>query len=125
MTRTICTDPEGQARWLSLLEPLGWRPDFRGWLTLPDASQDIAGQAPGEGVCGFLTHDDTLYVNAMGEVVPCCFHPKAAILGNLMHQTFNEVMAGERRTAFGETMKTGRADMPVCGSCPASATTAA
>ncbi len=123
MTRTICTEPDGQARWRSLLEPLGWRPEFRGWLTLPEAEADIAHQAAGEGLCGFQLQHNSLYVSASGEVVPCCFHPKAAVLGNLMHQTFNEIMAGERRIAFSESMKTGRADMPVCGSCPAGPTT--
>ena len=62
-----------------------------------------------------------LYVSASGEVVPCCYHPKAAVLGNLMHQTFNEIMAGERRAAFSEAMSSDRARMPICGSCPAGA----
>ncbi len=122
MTRTICTDPEGQARWLTLLEPLGWRPEFRSWLTLPDAALDVAHQAPGEGLCGFQTRHDALYVSASGEVVPCCYHPRAAVLGDLKSQTFNEIMVGERRTAFSRRMRADRAGMPVCGGCPAPGT---
>ncbi len=121
MTRTVCTDAEAQARWRAVLEPHGWRPEFRPWLTLPEASRDIAQQPPGAGLCVFQRRPDMLYVSASGEVVPCCYHPKAAVLGNLMHQTFNEIMAGERRAAFSEAMSSDRARMPICGSCPAGA----
>ncbi len=119
MTRTVCTDAEAQLRWRALAEPLGWRPQFRGWITLPEASVDNGHQPPGEGLCFFQRRHDQLYVNASGEVTPCCFHPGAATLGDLKRQTFNEIMAGERRKAFSETMQSARADMAVCGSCPA------
>ncbi len=72
-------------------------------------------------MCGFLNRPDQLYVAASGEVVPCCYHPRAAVLGDLKRQTLNEIMAGERRAAFSQAMKADRAGMPVCGGCPAPA----
>jgi radical SAM protein with 4Fe4S-binding SPASM domain len=118
MTRTICTDPQGQARWDQLLQPLGWRPEFRGWLTLPQAAEDRAKTAAGKGVCLYLRERHALYVTADGEVVPCCFHPRAAELGNLRYQTFNEIIAAQPRARLSALMASGRAEMAICGSCP-------
>lgn len=119
MTRTICTSPEGQDRWRRLLDPLGWRPEFRGWLTLPEASVRIEDGRGGAGVCEFMRKPQTLFVTADGDVVPCCDHPKAAVLGNLKHQTVSEVMASEARAAFAARLAEGRAGMPICGGCTA------
>lgn len=117
MTRTICTSSEGQDRWRSLLGDLGWTPEFRGWLTLPGASVQIEDGRGGTGICDFMRKEHTLFVTAQGEVVPCCDHPKAAILGNLKLQKISEIMEGEARRAFIERLAQGRAGMPICAGC--------
>ena len=99
MTRTICTDQDGQARWNDILQPLGWRPEFRQWMSLPQAAQDLGKEAAGIGVCGYLRERRVLYVTAEGDVVPCCYHPRAAMLGNLRNQTFNAIVAGQARAS--------------------------
>lgn len=119
MTRTICTSPEGQERWRALLLPLGWTPEFRGWLTLPDAAVQIADQRGGTGVCVFLQKPASLFVTADGDVVPCCDHPKAAVLGNLKYQTASAIMAGEERRSLAERLAAGRAAVQVCNRCTA------
>jgi len=117
MTRTICMDQEGQARWKQILQPLGWRPEFRDWMSLPEAAQNLSQDAPGQGVCAYVRERRVLYVTADGDVVPCCFHPGAAVLGNLRHQTFNAIVAEQARAKLMAQMTLGRAEMAICGSC--------
>lgn len=119
MTRTICTDAEGQGRWRSLLAPLGWTPEFRGWLTLPQAATRIEDQRGGVGACEFLRKPNALFVTADGDVVPCCDHPKAAVLGNLKHETASAIIAGEARRVLADRLAANRAAVPVCKFCTA------
>lgn len=133
VTRNICPlEPADiRQRWRDLLTPLGWTPEFRRWMALPEAALNMTGRkiiAP-VGVCGFLQEASAfkghpwhgqinlLYVDADGTVVPCCLHPQAGKLGNLFEQTYNEILAGQRRTDFVTLMDRHRADMPVCGKC--------
>jgi radical SAM protein with 4Fe4S-binding SPASM domain len=118
MTRTICTDQEGQARWNQILQPLGWRSEFRQWMSLPQAAQDLGKEAAGKGACAFLRERRMLYVTADGDVVPCCFHPRAATLGNLLNQTFNDIVAAQARASLLAQMTNGRGAMAICGACP-------
>jgi MoaA/NifB/PqqE/SkfB family radical SAM enzyme len=119
LTRTICTDPHEQARWRSVLEPLGWTPEFRDWIALPDASVNMTGHAlhmPRQ-VCRFLRQVDRLYVDVDGTVIPCCAHPKAGDFGNLKYQTFSEILHGMPRDRMVRYMHTDRAGMDVCNRC--------
>jgi radical SAM protein with 4Fe4S-binding SPASM domain len=118
ITRTICTSEEGQKRWRSLLEPLGWEPEFRGWLKMPESSGtpwEDERKVP-KGLCEYLQYN-TLYVDADGTVVPCCVHPKAAVLGNLKQQKFSEIYKGAERAALVKQLKRNRTTHPICGKC--------
>lgn len=117
VTRTICEDAAAQARWRSVLEPLGWTPEFRGWLILPGA-RNMTGREPKvpNQVCRFLD-GDKFYVDYDGTVVPCCAHPRAGVLGDLKTQTWSEILLGEARARMRRAMVEDRAAMPLCGEC--------
>ena len=122
-TRSIVTSREARLRWEETLAPFGITPEFRGWMALPEAKENHTGRTftPGEGICCFQQGNRQLYVDASGEVVPCCAHPQASVLGNLHYQTFSQISQGEIRRKFLEQMRTGRSAMSVCGSCEISA----
>ena len=119
MTRTICVDPTAQARWRQLLEPRGWVPEFRGWLYLPESQENLTGRAirARRGVCSFQAVHNRLYVDWDGTVVPCCVHPRAAVLGNLHEATYNEIMRAQARAGMLGQMARDRSAMPICNSC--------
>jgi MoaA/NifB/PqqE/SkfB family radical SAM enzyme len=118
MTRTVCTAPEGRRRWLELLRPLGWEPEFRGWLYLPESASNMTGRAPlvPEGVCQYL-RGPTLYVDYDGTVVPCCVHPRAGVLGNLKTQRYSDIYHGAERRGMMAAMQEDRRAMRICGEC--------
>jgi len=132
VTRSIC-DPEpaeNRQRWRDVLEPRGWKPEFRRWQFFPESSENKTGRklkVP-EGACFFMANSlefpkawdgemNLLGVDIEGIVRPCCFHPKAGDLGNLLTQTYSEVLAGRQRSDFIAALSKDRASMPVCSSC--------
>lgn len=129
--RSVCEVPEHRARWREVLEPRGWRPEFRRWMWLPQSEQNLTGRATKvpEGSCFFMAHwsefrhpewdgqVNLLYVDADGSIVPCCMHPGAGLLGNLGVQSFNSMLAGPQRAQFITDLNTRRHAMPVCGDC--------
>lgn len=51
-----------------------------------------------------------------GDVVPCCYdYDGQVVLGNLIDQTWPEIMEGEAKKEFEQKRKLGR--MPLCASC--------
>lgn len=118
ITRTICETPEGQGRWMELLAPWGYSPQFRGWLSLPGSRENPSGRAPAAGneVCAYLQRR-TLYVDFDGAVVACCVHPRAGVFGNLKEARYSEIVRGTARTAMLRQLKHCRQDMPICGKC--------
>ncbi len=120
MTRTICTDPVAQQRWLSLLVPLGFKVEFRDWLYLPQSAENLTGKpiSVPEGVCSFMRPGNRLYIDYDGTVVPCCAHPKAAELGNILEQKFTDIFLGNKRTEVVKFMHFERKKMPHCNACP-------
>lgn len=119
MTRTICTDPEAQLRWKSIMEPLGYRVEFRDWQYLPEASINMLKRSlnvPDE-VCSFIKPGNRLYVDWDGTVVPCCVHPQADVFGNLFEQKYSEILQGQRRAAMIKAMQTDRYGMKICNQC--------
>jgi len=130
-TRTVISDAVVKQRWNKLLRPLGWQPEFRGWMNLPEAQEHLSGRKTQsiEKACFFLAepekfttnpwHSDVnlLYVDWDGTVVPCCIHPQAGVLGNLRQQTYNEILNGSLRNNFIHKMNTDRASMSICGNC--------
>ena len=131
ITRTVCDDPEAQRRWREILEPRGWTPEFRGWMALPGSAQNMTGRAvvAPKGACGFLAepHEfvahpwggqiNLVYVDWDGTVVPCCMHPKAAVLGNLLEEPYSLIRYGQARERLIALMRQDRASMPICGEC--------
>lgn len=130
-TRTIIRTREDGQRWEEFLRPRGWMPEFRRWMPLPEAKENLTGRAVlvPRGSCVFVANSsefvdhpwygeiNLLYVDADGTVVPCCMHPKAGTLGNLKKQKYSEILHGKARQAFKDEMDAGRARMSVCGSC--------
>ncbi len=131
MTRTVISDPKVKKTWYDLLHPLGWTPEFRGWMNLPDAQEHLSGRKTqvNKEVCFFLAESaqfsenpwhgevNLLYVDWDGTVVPCCIHPQAAKLGNLREQTYNQILNGKQRRDFISSMKADRSSLSVCGNC--------
>jgi radical SAM protein with 4Fe4S-binding SPASM domain len=119
MTRTVYFEPADMTRWRAVLEPRGFRPEFRRWLNLVGGAETHAGREwrPVEGVCSFLEDEEHLFVDVDGTVVPCCAHPRASNLGNLRTQTWSEIIAGQKRREFIEMLDTKRASMDICGQC--------
>lgn len=117
INRIVCTDPVAQQRWRNTLDPLGWSPEFRDWVILPEA-KNMTGRAPivPNRVCSFMS-GDKLYVDYDGTVVPCCAHPQAGVLGSLHNNTFSEILAGDQRKKMLFALETNRRDMKICGEC--------
>jgi len=130
-TRTVIRTRADAARWEDFLRPRGWTPEFRRWMALPDAKENLTGRVvmTPPGSCVFLAEADQfihhswfgevnlLYVDADGTVVPCCMHPRAGELGNLNTQKYSEILNGSARRAMKEAMAGNRAAMSVCGTC--------
>jgi len=120
LTRTICTEEEGQERWRGHLEPRGWSPGFRDWINLPEAQEKPAQgkTAPREGVCSFMSPmSENLYVDYDGAVLPCCAYPRPFVLGNLMDERYSRVRRGEAWRRMFEKMSSDRKSMRACCEC--------
>lgn len=118
ITRTICGDLKSQERWNAVLKPLGWEPEFREWLLLPQSVENPSGRQGkrGNGLCSFMTAP-RLYVDYDGTVVPCCMHPKAFELGSLKTEKYSEISSGKRKSEKRQELLTNRERMPVCAGC--------
>jgi radical SAM protein with 4Fe4S-binding SPASM domain len=131
VTRTIIETEQDKENWRQLLQPLGWESEFRQWMILPEAVANPSQRTPEkvDGICVFLAKPDEftgktwhgdinlLYVDHDGTFVPCCYHPRAGVFGNLLHQKYSEVLAGEKRAAFLAKMARDRKSMKVCSQC--------
>lgn len=118
ITRTICEPGDGRKRWEDLLQPLGWTPSFRDWLILPDSQANPAGRIPHvpAAVCGYMSGKN-LYIDYDGTVIPCCAHPRAFVLGNMLESRYSDILKGRERKDALRKLKTERKKMPVCGRC--------
>ena len=140
ITRTVCTDKKTEEKWTELLKPLGWRPQFRVWKQFSGVTADLPGlkkqlNPPNKsctyvrarrmrgvlyGRSGHIFVDADarpLYVDYDGTVVPCCAHPRAAVLGNLKQKKYNEILADEKMKLFSKELTINRKNMSVCGKC--------
>lgn len=129
-TRTVITSREDAARWEGILRPKGWTPEFRRWMALPGAKENMTARAVvmPRGACVFLAEAseyrahpwfgeiNLLYVDADGTVVPCCMHPQAGVFGNLKTQKYSEILNGDARRRMKDAMQQ-RAAMSVCSGC--------
>lgn len=118
LTRTICPEDEGRERWKSVLEPRGWTAQFRDWLVLADAAEDVGNGKPmPKGLCSFMQRFDELFIDWDGMVVPCCAHPGAGNFGNLKEHKFNDLVYSMPRMEMMFAMGKDRKGMNICGSC--------
>lgn len=117
--RCVIEEPADALRWHEVLKPFGVRPEFRGWIQLPDSLLDKRRDTVvmGEGGCAIALDPDSLYIDHRGYIVPCCFHPGAAFLGNLGQSRYSDLYAGPKRAAFLDALTTRRAGMPICNRC--------
>jgi MoaA/NifB/PqqE/SkfB family radical SAM enzyme len=124
MTRTVVFCSQDMQRWRSVLEPIGWRPEFRPFFILAGGAENLSGRQvePGRGVCDFM-RGPQLYVDADGIVVPCCAHPRADELGDLKHRRFTEIFGGARRKSLLEALAADREGLGICGECEFGANT--
>ncbi len=119
ITRNIINRKTDIQKWEELLKPYGFTPEFRGWKQLPEGQNNMTTRQnhPAEGICKFLEHPRFLFINAHGDVVPCCAHPKAGVFGNIMRSRFSEIINGHKRALFLHKMQTLRKVMAVCSKC--------
>jgi radical SAM protein with 4Fe4S-binding SPASM domain len=119
MTRSVIFDEVDMTRWNAVLEPLGWRPEFRRWINLVGAAEDLSDRdwQPGHGLCPFVKAPAGLYVDWDGTVVPCCAHPRAGNFGNLATHKWSEIFSGNLRRDFIEQLQADRSSMDICGKC--------
>lgn len=118
-TRTVISERDDIPRWKSVLEPLGWRSEFRGWKILPQSADNPSGRTivPGRGVCIFVESLTQLYVAGDGTVVPCCAHPRAGELGSLMTSKWSEIVESQARASFVNELENDRGSMEICSAC--------
>jgi radical SAM protein with 4Fe4S-binding SPASM domain len=133
VTRTVCPpEPaENRMRWRDLLIPLGWEPQFRRWMDLPGASVHLSGRkvVVPDGICLFVEKESDFPVRAWEgqmhllvidtdcNVVPCCQHPRAGLLGNLLEHTYNEILVGSQYAKFVNDLSEKRSKMNICREC--------
>jgi sulfatase maturation enzyme AslB (radical SAM superfamily) len=117
-TRTVCPTAAGRKRWSALLKPMGWQPEFRDWIVLPNTIQKpwTRQARVGNMVCRHLAGVN-LFVNCHGDVVPCCAYPDFESLGNLKTQKFSEIHRGLPRRRMIEHLKADRVSDGICGAC--------
>ena len=130
-TRTIVKTSKDAERWENFLRPRGWLPEFRCWMALPEAKENLTGRivmAP-RGHCVYMAdakefvHNpwsgemNLLYADADGSVVTCPVHPHAHVLGNLLAERYSDILLGERRRKLQASMDANRAAVSVCGGC--------
>jgi len=121
MTRTICMTKEGRNRWIDVLKPFGFNPEFRDWNVMADA-ENLSNRTivVPKQVCRYLDSElPKLYVMADGTVTPCCMHPKPFVMGNLLNNKFSEIYAGKERHGYIKQMRKNRMAIAVCNECEA------
>jgi radical SAM protein with 4Fe4S-binding SPASM domain len=119
MTRTICEEEERRRTWRTLLEPMGWRTDFREWHHLPQSLNALSEQIPPvtNRLCSFVGDRASLYVDADGTIIPCCVHPRADEFGNLKTSKFNAITKSKKYLDFIHFLQTNRSNHLICGEC--------
>ncbi|MBU1910425.1 MAG: radical SAM protein [Verrucomicrobia bacterium] len=102
---------------LSAEAPEDARELYERWLNV--AKKACAPAGPGR-VC--FKPWSTAYVDAQGDVYPCCLAVDAKQslkMGNVASASFKDVWHGERYRAYRRDMLHRRDDVPICAECPA------
>ncbi len=120
MTRTVCSTEESHIRWRALLTPLGWEPEFRDWILLPNSSHRpwnrVANKTHEKKICWPL-QGVKLFVNCHGEVIPCCAYPDMVPFGNLKDEKFSSIFRSASRRQMIKTLRNGRSSQRICSQC--------
>jgi len=131
ITRTIVETEQDKQNWLDILTPMGWTPEFRRWMILPEAKENPSNRKLNyiDGKCFFMAdpadfknhtwHGDInlLYVDYDGTVVPCCFHPQAGKFGDLSEDKYSDIYSSSKRNKFKLMMEANRQGMSICSQC--------
>ena len=119
ITRSICETEEGRARWRRVVEPLGWTPQFRGWLNLPGTVRTKTVEIKNRnGLCYYMGDVERYcYIDAEANVVPCCVHPQAFLLGNLRERKLSDILTSRIRFNYQRKLLESRNHLPVCKEC--------
>jgi radical SAM protein with 4Fe4S-binding SPASM domain len=119
ITRSICETEEGKARWRGVVEPLGWTPQFRGWLHLPGSERTKTVDLPHRnGLCTYMADVERYcYIDSDSNVVPCCVHPQAFLLGNLKEMKLSKILTSKVRFNYREQLQKNRSSLPICSKC--------
>jgi len=117
VTRNICRGKQAQRTWQRLLDKMGWEPEFRVMRKTPDSvfgdQQEVS--VP-KTVCAYL-RKPRLYVDATGDVVGCCVHPRAFVLGSLLRHHYSKIVRGRKRAREVKRLEKYRELMDICGRC--------
>ena len=117
ITRTIIEKPSHAKQWKRILRPLGWEPEFRDMLKMPEGGNPFNKiYKKHSSLCSYM-RKPRLYVDYNGEVIPCCAHPRAFVMGNLLEQKYTQILAGKKRAKYKWRMKHSRKSMKICGEC--------
>ena len=124
IARIICTDLQNQKLWKMILNPFGWKCQFRCRIPLPESQDTLTNdfKAP-NALCSFLNdrHPKIMfhkaYVSYDGTVISCCRHPKAGEFGNLKFEKLSSILSSDKRKKVKHDLQTRRADMRICGKC--------
>jgi radical SAM protein with 4Fe4S-binding SPASM domain len=119
ITRTIINSHSDMQRWESVLEPYGFKPEFRGWKQLPLSRNNMTNRQTklGQGICKFVEKPDSFFINAHGDVVPCCAHPQAGFWGNIKNSKLSKIVNGHQRKQFIDKLLNDRKTLEVCSHC--------
>lgn len=121
ITRSCIESNDARARWRALGEPLGWTPEFRGYLMKPESLLQIRSgtKSRANGLCYWAANKRNLFVDWDGTLLPCCAHPRAAELGSLVERPLSKLVRtfGGERDRFYDDLQNRRAEMKVCGQC--------
>jgi radical SAM protein with 4Fe4S-binding SPASM domain len=118
ITRTIIPKASDKKRWEKILVPMGWKPECRDFILMPERAETPFKKhfKMAKGLCRYM-RKERLYVDYNGDVVPCCVHPKAFVMGNLLREKYTQIVMGARRKRYARQMKTSRKSMKICKQC--------
>lgn len=118
VTRSICTSKAGQRRWKNQVKRHSWKPLFRGKWELPDSQDYNKPSNIPAGKCLFVEKRKgwRLYCDIDGTIVPCCRHPRALVLGNLLKKKYTEIRETEQFQDAVNSLN-DRHSVPICCDC--------
>ncbi len=116
VARSIVPTKEACAKWVSLLEPLGWDSEFRVYYPMPKSTRSVEDPpVPGKGLCHYVQRRH-LYVDVDLRVVPCGTTIGVPGWGDLSTTSLRDIRSGDARRDFVRALATDRAGL-ICAEC--------